>query len=252
MSYENKSLIKTFNIIQALSEKPRSASVLAKHLGMNASTLHRFLANLEGMGFTEKLANQEIRLTHRFIQLGVMAKSHFDVEGLAKPYLRKLVDETNESALLSSFHQWHVTYLDKLESSQTVRIVIEPGDGAPSYTVASGKLFLSELPDVQLESFFAKTTFVSKTANTLTTKQALKAEIAHIRDQGYAIDEEEYEVGLKGFAAPIRDSSGEMVAALSVAGVSIRFDEAKTNETIEIVKRYAAEISKELGWRETR
>lgn len=71
----------------------------------------------------------------------------------------------------------------------------------------------------------------------------------HIRAQNYAIDEEEYEIGLKGFAAPIREATGTMIAALSVAGVSLRFDDEKSKTTIEQLLRYAELISFDLGWK---
>ncbi|AST96128.1 IclR family transcriptional regulator [Shouchella clausii] len=249
MEYQNKSLRKAFEIIESLCAKPMTATELSKKLNLNPSTLHRFLANLEAMGYTEKLKNNQVRLTQQFIQLGKMAQAHYDVEALSKPYLKKLADSTGESVLLSSFHQFKVTYLDKIESSQTVRIVLGPGSHAPSYAVASGKLFLSQLSPEQLDDFFANTELKAYTKNTFTDEQQLRKELVHIRAQNYAIDEEEYEIGLKGFAAPIREATGTMIAALSVAGVSLRFDDEKSKTTIEQLLRYAELISFDLGWK---
>lgn len=80
MEYQNKSLRKAFEIIESLCAKPMTATELSKKLNLNPSTLHRFLANLEAMGYTEKLKNNQVRLTQQFIQLGKMAQAHYDVD----------------------------------------------------------------------------------------------------------------------------------------------------------------------------
>lgn len=252
LNYKNKSLEKTFEIIEALSSSPLTATELSKQLEINRSTLHRFLQNLEYLRYIEKLSDNRLRLTHQFIRLGRLAQTHFDFLPIAKPYMKELADKIGESVLLASFNGFEVAYLDKVESPQTVRIVIGAGNEAPPYTVASGKLFLSELPQNQLTQYIQRTNLHPYTANTITLESKLRKELSKIKKQEYAIDNEEYELGLKGFASPIRDVSGGTIAALCVAGVSLRFDEKKTSETIELIKQYSREISLHLGYQVSR
>ncbi|WP_209121029.1 IclR family transcriptional regulator [Alkalihalobacillus sp. BA299] len=248
MNYRNKSLEKTFEIIEALSISPLTPSDLSKNLGINRSTLHRFLQNLEELEYVEKLPDHRIRLSHRFIRIGLQAQTHFNFLTIAKPFMKAFADRVGESVLIASFNGKKVTYLEKEESSQTVRIVVEAGSQSPPYTVASGKLLLSELSEKDLNQFLKRTTLKPYTKNTITEEEELRKELKKIKEQEYAIDHEEYELGLKGFACPIRDVSGSTIGALCVAGVSLRFDEKKTFETIELLKHYSSEISMQLGY----
>ncbi|WP_142247866.1 IclR family transcriptional regulator [Alkalihalobacterium alkalinitrilicum] len=248
MNYRNKSLEKTFEIIEALSVSPTTPSNLAKDLGINRSTLHRFLQNLEELQYVEKLPDHRIRLSHRFIRIGHQAQSHFHFITVAKPIMKTFADRIGECVFIASFNGRKVTYLEKAESSQTVRIVIEAGGQSPPYAVASGKLFLSELSEKDLNQFLKRTELKPYTTNTITEKNDLRRELRRIKQNGYSLDDEEYEIGLKGFACPIRDVSGSTVAAFCVAGVALRFDEKKVNETIELLKYYSNEISMQLGY----
>ncbi|MFC0560625.1 IclR family transcriptional regulator [Halalkalibacter alkalisediminis] len=248
MNYKNKSVEKAFEIIEALSVSPLTPSDLSSHLGINRSTLHRFLQNLEDLEYVEKLPDHRIRLSHRFIRIGLQAQTHFNFLTIAKPIMKAFAEEIGESVLIASFNGYKVTYLEKEESSQTVRIVVDAGSQSPPYTVASGKLFLSELSEKDLNLFFKRTQLKSYTKNTITDEDELRKELKKIKEQEVAIDDEEYELGLKGFASPIRDVSGSTIGALCVAGVSIRFDKRKTLETIELLKQYSREISFQLGY----
>lgn len=248
MQYQNKSLGKAFDIINVLCKEPKTATELSRELDLNQTTVHRFLVTLTEIGIIEKLPNNKIRMSYKFIDMGKMAENHYDLVGDSRPFLEALAKETGESVLISTFQNYSVSYLSKVESSQTVRIVLGPGDRAPSYTVASGKLFLAHLDEPLLQKYLSKTKLEKKTNNTLIVKETLLQELATIKAQGFAIDHEEYLLGLKGMAAPIYDSTGKVVAALSVAGVALRLDEEKTQMTINQLLYYAQKISSTLGW----
>ncbi|MFD1415689.1 IclR family transcriptional regulator [Oceanobacillus jeddahense] len=248
MQYQNKSLGKSFDIIESLCREPKTATELSMELGLNPTTLHRFIMTLQEMGIVEKLNDNKLRMSYQFINLGKMAETHYDIAGDSKPFLEALAKESGESVLISTFQNFSVSYLSKVESSHAIRIVLDPGDKVPSYTVASGKLFLSSLDETLLHKFLAKVKLEKKTENTITTKEALLKELQEIRERGYAIDNEEYLVGLKGMAAPIYNSTGNVVAALSVAGVALRLDNDKTTSIAERLLYYANKISNTLGW----
>lgn len=250
MQYQNKSLGKSFDIIEALCKEPKTATELSRELGLNQTTLHRFLVTLIEIGIIEKLDDNKIRMSYKFIDLGKMAENHYDIVGDSRPFLEALAKKTGESVLISTFNNFSVSYLSKVESSQTVRIVLGPGDRVPSYTVASGKLFLANLEETLLKKYLAKVSLEKKTDNTITEKENLLNELVLIKEQGYAIDDQEYLIGLKGIAAPIYNSTGNVVAALSVAGVALRLDPDKTQSMIAHLLDYAKKISNTLGWTE--
>lgn len=250
MDYTIKSLVKAFEILESIAEKPATASELATRLGINKSTLHRFLYTLEQQNYIEKSLSETYHLSHKFIQLGLSAQNSIDLIRVAKPYLSELSRLFEESCLLACFEKYQVFYMDKVESPYALRIVLGPGQRVPLYSVASGKLFLSDLPLSQLEMYLEENELKPFTKNTITSKEQLLRELAKVRENGYAVDNEEYEIGLRGVSAPVRNYTGRVVAALSVAGVSIRLNKEKTQAVISTLVEMTAKMSKHLGFAE--
>ena len=247
MDYTIKSLVKSFEIIEALSERPSTAKSLTERLGMNKSTLHRFLYTLEKQNYITQSPTNEYHLSQKFIQLGLGALSNLELTQVAKPYLVELSQEVGECTLLAGFIQHEVFYLDKVESPHAVRFVLEAGKRAPCYCVASGKVFLAHLPEQQLHNYLNQLKFQPRTDQTIRSKEALLKQLDKVHLQGYATDDEEYEVGLRGIAAPIFDFTGQVIAAICVAGVSIRLTEERLVEISATIRRMAAQISARMG-----
>ncbi|WP_134702751.1 IclR family transcriptional regulator [Ammoniphilus sp. YIM 78166] len=247
MDYTIKSVVKSFEILEALSEKPATAKSLTERLGMNKSTLHRFLYTLEKQDYITQSPTNEYHLSQKFIQLGLGALSHLELTQVSKPYLVELSQEIGECTLLAGFSQHEVFYLDKVQSPHAVRIVLEAGKRAPCYCVASGKVYLAHLSEQQLFNYLNQLKFQPITSRTIQSKEALLEELEQVRLQGYATDDEEYEVGLRGIAAPIFDLTGRVIAAICVAGVSLRLTEERLVELSPTVRRMAAQISSRMG-----
>ncbi|MFC0271780.1 IclR family transcriptional regulator [Metabacillus herbersteinensis] len=251
MDYNIKSVERAFEIMKAISDEAQTPAELAKKLDMNKSTIHRFLATLIDLGYLEKLPDNYLRLSQLFINLGVNAQKQFDVVTLSRPYLISLAEEFKESSLLAMFTGNDCQYVDKIESPHAVRIVLDSGAKAPAYSVASGKVFLSSLEEDELNDYLDHTSFISYTKNTFTEKMKLKEEIIHVREAGYAIDNEEFEIGLRGFAAPIKDYRGEIIAALCIAGVAPRIRDKKKIHSIISALLYASkDISYQIGYKQ--
>lgn len=249
MDYNIKSVERAFEILKAISTEMQTPAELSKKLGMNKSTIHRFLATLINLGYLEKLPDNYLRLSQSFINLGVNAQKQYDVVAVSKPYLFSLAEEFKESALLAMFDGSDCQYVDKVESSQAVRIVLDSGEKAPVYSVASGKVFLASLKEEDLNEYLDQTDFIPFTKNTFIEKNKLKEEIKKVRDSGYAIDNEEFEIGLRGFAAPIKDYKGEIIAALCIAGVAPRIKEkSKVNRILFALLEASREISQQIGY----
>lgn len=251
MDYNIKSIERAFEILKALSSEAQTPAELVKKLDMNKSTIHRFLATLIDLGYLEKLPDNYLRLSQSFINLGVNAQKQFDVVTLSRSYLISLAEEFKESSLLAMFTGSDCQYVDKIESPHAVRIVLDSGAKAPAYSVASGKVFLASLKEDELNDYLDHTNFISYTTNTFTEKMKLKKEISHVREVGYAIDNEEFEIGLRGFAAPIKDYRGETIAALCIAGVAPRIkDKKKINNIISALLEASKDISSQIGYKQ--
>ncbi|UOQ91918.1 IclR family transcriptional regulator [Halobacillus shinanisalinarum] len=249
MDYNIKSVERVFEIVKALSSKPQAPAELATNLNMNKSTVHRFISTLLELGYIEKLPDHSIRLSQSFINLGVNAQSQYEVVNLSKPYLLALAEEFKESALLAVFNGKESEYVDKVESSHAVRIVFEPGKKAPAYAVASGKVFLSSLKEKELKQYLDGLELIPHTKNTIINRDELEKEIAHVKKAGYAVDHEEFEIGLRGFACPIKDHKGKIIAAICIAGIAPRItDEKRIQHIISSTLVTAKEISARMGY----
>lgn len=243
-----KAAEKTMDILELIAEKPRSFSELIELMDSNKATIYRFITTLEDKGYVYKNQNDCYQLTLKLYSLGKTEIERHDLLGIAKPFLLKLVKEVKESVLISIFSKDTVYYLDKIEWNSALRIVVEPGRTAPLYCVASGKLYLSHFSDNELDDYFNKHPLKPFTGNTITDIYTLKNELVKIRDQGFAIDNEEWEEYLRGVAFPIYDYSNKMVAALSISGVSYRFSEEKIYSIVGEVTKITKKISELLGY----
>lgn len=217
-------------------------------MSSNKATIHRFVTTLEKQGYIFKNQSDRYQLTQKIHSLGKKGIEQYNLLEIAKPFLVKLANESNESAVISSFSNDNVYYLDKMESPSALRIVVEPGKAAPLYSVASGKLYLAHLNQEELEAYFNRQPLIAITKNTITSFDQMKDELIKINEQGFAIDHEEWEEYLRGIAFPIYDYSNKMVAALSIAGVSYRFTVEKAFSIVDKAAEIAKQISKLLGY----
>lgn len=249
MEYSIKSVERVFEIVKAIAEKPRRPSQLASDLNMNKSTIHRFISTLLNLGYIEKLPDQSLRLSQSFINLSLNGHKHDEILEVAKPYLKMLAERFKESSLVAVFNGYESEYIDKVESSRAVRTVFDPTYRAPAYAVASGKVFLASLEEQELKAYFDHTDFISHTENTIVDRTELEKEINKVRELGFSVDHEEYEIGLRGFASPIKDHQGKVIAAICLAGIAPRItEETRIQEIISSICSAAKEISYHMSY----
>ncbi|RYG72957.1 IclR family transcriptional regulator [Lentibacillus lipolyticus] len=251
LEYQIKSVVRAFRIIEVLARESLTAVELTMKLDINKSTLHRFLVTLKDLGYIEIDDNNAWRLSQSFVNLGLHTQKHYQIQTIARPYMERLMQEFKESAFLAVFNGDEVHYVDSVESSHAVRTVFGPGKKSPAYAVASGKMFLASMKREQLESYLASHELKPLTENTHTEIAALKRDLQRIRESGISIDNEELEIGLRGFACPIRDELGDMNAALCIAGIASRIQEkSKVDRLMKRLKEDANKISWQLGYKE--
>ena len=167
----------------------------------------------------------------------------------AKPILERLVKDCNETSYVAIFKEGYVVYLDVVETDLTVRVVSRVGSRLPAHCTAAGKVHLAFMSDEEIEALFPERQLKPYTPNTITDRDALKTELKKIVDQGYAIDNEELDPGVRCVAGPIRDYTRRIVGAVSVSGPSMRFtDERIEKELIPLVMQASEDLSTRLGF----
>ncbi len=223
-------------------------SALASRLGLAKSTVHRLATTLVEYGMLEQ--NREsgkYRLGLALFEMGTLVRRKMDVMNEAQTQIHALADLTGETVQLAILDHLSVLYIRVRESRQAVRMSQGLGSRAPAHCTSVGKALLAyqrpetiqQVIDNGLGRF---------TPNTITEPQKLLEELASIRQRGYALDDEEIEQGLRCVAAPIRDHSGRVIAAISVAAPVQRMTKKNVQSTIQPVVAAADAISRRLGY----
>lgn len=212
------------------------------------STVHRLLMVMERHRLVERnLESEKYRLGLRLFELRSRAISKIDLTQLARPILEQLVAETGETAHLGVLREGEVISLHNVQSPHTLR-PSTVGRRIPAYCTSLGKAMLAGLPEHEFDSYLASHRFPRRTPKTICDLSHLKAEIRRIRTRGYSTDNEEFERGLKCIGAPVRDYTGNVIAALSVAGPISRVG-GKHTKTIRVaIIKAASALSRALGY----
>jgi DNA-binding IclR family transcriptional regulator len=184
----------------------------------------------------------------RLFDYGNRAIEQYDLRDRAQPHLRKLVAETEETAHLCVLESARVIYLDKIEPTRSVRMITRIGASNPIHCTSVGKAILAFLPEERAAEVLRKIRFERFTTRTLVTAEALKAEMEKTRRRGYAVDDEEFEEGLRCIAVPLLDAQRLPVAAVSISGPSFRVTAQKLPSIANHLLQCVRGISMDMGY----
>lgn len=250
--YRIKVLEKAFRILELFAEKDKelSATEIHNYLSYNKTSTFRIIKNLEDAGYLEKDSGTlKYKLGLKIYYLGSLAEPHAIIRRIARPFLEKLNEECRETVHLAVLHEGEALYLDKIEGKKTIRVITRIGMKLPAHCSGVGKTLLAALSEETLEKIIREKGLLRFTEHTITELNDLKAELAQIRKQGYAIDNEEIEEGLKCTAAPLLNSEGKVLAAISISAPSERFNK-EFSTYISRIKKTGKEISKLIRQKE--
>ena len=199
--------------------------------------MHRLLTTLVQEGLVERNSDTgAYRLGLTMFELGQAVQSHMDLHGAVGPVLAPLREETHEGCQVGVLDGHEVVYVDRLESSQTLRLFNETGRRVPVHTTSSGKTLLAYLTEPELERVLAAASPLAQmTPKSITDPAVLRTELARIRARGWSEAVEEREIGVASIAAPIRDTSGRVVAAISIGGPAARMGAQQRRRLAEVV-----------------
>ena len=241
------SLAKGMNILELLSDNEGlSVTQVAKIMNINRASSHRFLATLRELGYADKDDNLRYSLTSKVIELGTKVLNRFEIRKIAHPFLQEVASKFNETINLGFFNGKEVLTIDKIDSTEILRMDAGIGGREPAYCTSLGKAILAYLPDNKLEEYLKVIELKPYTPNTVTSKEKLKEELMHTQENGYAIDDEELSVGLRCVGAPLFDHSGQALYAISISGPSIRFGRKRLQEMQKELKQICQSLSEKL------
>jgi DNA-binding IclR family transcriptional regulator len=235
-------------VLAALAAR-RTATLtqLARDVNLSASTVSRLLDTLCRQGFAEDVEGT-YRVGPRAAQVGGAYDAHDALLAAARPVMRAVVDDLNESANLAALRGPEAVYIAQVEGRQLVRMFTRLGATAPLHASGVGKVLMAWQDDMDVSALLGAGPFPAFTPHSLTTLPAYRAELARVRAQGYALDDQERELGVRCVAAPIRDAAGSVVAALSVSAPTSRLTESEMPRFVARITAATQAISRGLGW----
>ena len=224
-------------------------SSLAKRLGLAKSTTHRLAVTLAAEGFLEQNPDTgRYRLGLSLFTLGALARRRMDVSNVSRPLLGVLRDKFQEASTLAILSNRSIMFLHNLESGQAIGIRAHIGDLKPAFCTAEGRVLLAFSPPAVVADVLGGE-LVRRTANTETDPAKLRRILDDVRAAGYAIDDEESEDSMRCLAAPVRDISGKVIAAVGLAGPTVRLTKKALRTMAPEVVATGDAVSVRMGWR---
>ncbi|GAA1866681.1 IclR family transcriptional regulator [Pseudonocardia ailaonensis] len=246
-------LARALTVIELIAERSPETmglSVLARDLSLSKSVTHRILKELVALDFLAfDPATKHYRLGSGALQVGLAALRGLDVPRLARPYLRRLVQRTSETATLSVRQGWGRVYIDQVLSPHEIRMSVVLGTSHALHAGSSSKAILAGLPDADVDEYLESHALDPVTAATITSVDALRTEITHIREVGYALSSGERQAGAGSVAAPVHLANGDVFGSISLCGPIDRFRPDVAAAHGALVAETARRISAELGHR---
>jgi IclR family transcriptional regulator, KDG regulon repressor len=223
-------------------------TTLAGRLRLAKSTVHRLAATLTSAGFLEQNGDTgKDRLGVALFELGALVRRRMDVANEARPKLRELLEKTGETVQLGIVDHYSVLYVYEMESPRAIRMAAAVGGRAPLHCTAVGKVLLAFQPQEYVKQVI-DSGLTPYTAKTLTKRDAVIGMLDEVRLREHAIDDEESESGLRAIAAPVRNHTGAVIAALGVAAPVQRMSKKVMHTCVPSVIGTANAISTRLGY----
>lgn len=222
---------------------------LSKKLKLHKNNIFRLLATLEARGYIEQNKSTEnYRLGLKSLELGQTFIRQMGLLRQARSTLEELASRANETSYLAIMRSNDVIYLDVVEANQTVRVASRVGLRLPPFCTAVGKVLIASDSEEELRKKLPEH-LEKRTDKTITDAKVLIEHLKKVHKQGYALDDEEYEEGVRCIAAPVRDYTGNVVAAISISGPAMRMTDKKiVDDLVQAVRDGGEEVSRRLGF----
>jgi IclR family KDG regulon transcriptional repressor len=248
--YNVRAVERALQILNSFDDQhpERGLSDIAQVVELHKATTHRIATTLVNYGYLERTGDgQRYRLGLQLTDLGLKAIRRMDLRREALPYMRQLSQELEEACDLSIFDRGEVFYIEYVQGPHALTVAAAVGQRLPPYCTASGKLFLANLPPNELDAILRRP-LVSYTDKTITSTDTLRAQLDEVRKQGYAVDDEELEVGIRAVSVAIRNQQGGVIASISTPGPTGRMTMERLPKIADTLMEAARAISRRMGW----
>ena len=246
----SRSVVKAFAILDAMATRGTDGiplAEIAKQLRMSKSTTHRYLTTLEKLGAVERNQKDRFHLGLKLIELAGITLSRNDLRAQADAFLNELSAQTQETVHLAVPSGTEVVYIAKADSKQPIQMYSRIGARVPMYSTALGKAILAHSSSTIVDQVLHGN-LVARTPNTITSPHTLLTELERVRSQGFAIDDQENEVGVCCVGAPIFDYNAKVIGAISVSGPADRMAKERHVKLGPIVADAALQLSRRMGY----
>ena len=232
-----QSLARGFDVIKALASgrRPVTITEVAARTNLTRATARRFLLTLETLGCVRQ-SDGGFMLTPRVLDLGFSYLSSIDVVDLAQRQMEALAQSLHETCSLAVLDDTDIVYIGRVPANRIMQINLVVGSRLPAHATSMGKVLLAHLSEDALASYFSRATLRPFTVKTLSTEPELRAALKQVRARGWALSDQETELGVRTIAVPVFDRSMKVVAAMNVSGHSSRVS------TAELKSRYLPEL----------
>ena len=239
------SLARGLAVLQAFSDsrKPQTIANISQKTGIPRAAVRRCLHTLRELGYVDAELNN-FSLRPKVLTLGYSYLSSTPLTVSAQPYLNSISRTLNESSSLAVLDDGEVLYVARAATSRVMSVALNTGSRLPAYCTSLGRVMLAHLPPKELDQYFAATRLRPMTENTVVNQKRLREILAGVRQAGYAINDEELELGLRSIAVPVRGASGSVLAALNVGAQASRVSVRQLEtEFLPVLLRGAQELS---------
>jgi IclR family transcriptional regulator, KDG regulon repressor len=244
-----RSVVKLTSLFEILAgQAEMGLTEISKSIKVHKSTAYRFLNTLKELGYVKQNPeNEKYSLSLRLFEVGAEVLGRLNEREAARPVMKKLAEQTQETIHLGMLDDDEVVYIDKIDSPHTLRMYSQIGRRSPAYCTGVGKVLLAwAAPEIR-DRFFQNAALSRFTDQTIIDPARLQEELQCIREQGYGEDHEEHEVGICCVAAPIRNMKGDVTAAISIAMPKLRFQADRLAYLRTLVIQATGEVSSHLG-----
>ncbi|WP_432861951.1 IclR family transcriptional regulator [Microbispora rosea] len=245
-----QSIQRAINLIRVAAEHPLTLTEAADVLGVHKSTALRILQALEAARFVRKTGTGTYVFGSGLIELSELALGSMDLRQFASAHLRRLQGQTGHTVHLAQLTGNEIIYIDKVDSPafDAVKLPSRIGRAVSLYASAVGKAILAYLPREDRDRLLAHVAFDRYTDTTITDRESFEAELAQVREQGWSVDNGEHDAYVMCVAAPVRDSRGKVVAAVSITAIEVIETLDQLKEKLPLLLETATLISQEIGY----
>lgn len=222
---------------------------ISHDLNINKSTIHGLLQTLVSCGLlSQNRDTNRYSLGLKVYELGKIFERDFSLTEIARPFMQELNERFEETIHLSIESNGEVLYIDRIKSNHSVRSASNIGGIDPLYATSAGKVMLAHMSQDYVEEYFRGRELRAYTPNTITDAAAIIGQLYTIRRQGYALDNEEVEIGLRCVSAPILNADGSILGAISISGPTTRLTDERFQDMSRALAGTCLAISRKLGY----